>query len=74
MGNDDELASVFVLVNLLDDQVGDQSIVQVVFRLIDDQWLIAIAQQKGQDSGMAIPPASRILSTVSTKPVFVNVC
>lgn len=49
MRHDDKLTSNFILMDMFDDKVINQRIIQIVFRLIDNQRFVAMAQQEGEN-------------------------
>ncbi|MNR54118.1 hypothetical protein D3C85_1742500 [compost metagenome] len=42
MGHDDELTAQLIRANLLNHQAVDQMVVQVVFGLVEHEWLITM--------------------------------
>jgi hypothetical protein len=47
--DDDDLPPLLVLSELLDDQVVDQGVVEVVLGLVEDDRLVTVREQEGED-------------------------
>ena len=68
MGHDDELTAQFVAADLLHDQSVDQVVIQVIFWLVEHQWLVAVRQQEGQHGRRALP-GGRLADGLKVLPV-----
>jgi len=60
MRSDNQLPVIFILVNLFHNQIRNQCVVQVVFRLVDYERLIAITQYKSENCRRLLPSGTSL--------------
>ncbi len=68
VGHDNELTTQFIAADLLYNQSVDQVVIQVIFWLVEHQWLIAMRQQEGQH-GRCPLPSGRLTDGLKVPPV-----